>query len=115
MVGGPPSQGKRAEMASSACGLADAYRTGGGPLISVERYDKRGGTVKITTIGGVLALIPALFGVAHAQDYPTRPVTFVVPYPAGGGLDVLARSIAQKLSERLGKPFVVENRAGAGT
>jgi tripartite-type tricarboxylate transporter receptor subunit TctC len=50
-----------------------------------------------------------------AQDYPARPVTFVVPYPAGGGLDVLARSIAQRLAERLGKPFVVENRAGAGT
>ena len=56
---------------------------------------------------------------AAAQDsvgnYPNRPVTFVVPYPAGGGLDVFARQLAQKLSERMGTPFVIENRPGAGT
>ena len=56
---------------------------------------------------------------AAAQDnpgnYPNRPVTFVVPYPAGGGLDVFARQLAQKLSERMGQPFVIENRPGAGT
>jgi tripartite-type tricarboxylate transporter receptor subunit TctC len=52
---------------------------------------------------------------AAAQDYPNRPVTMVVPYAAGGGLDVFARQLAQRLSERLGKPFVVENRPGAGT
>jgi tripartite-type tricarboxylate transporter receptor subunit TctC len=50
-----------------------------------------------------------------AQDYPNRPVTLVVPYAAGGGLDVLGRMLAQKLSDRLGKPFVVDNRPGAGT
>jgi tripartite-type tricarboxylate transporter receptor subunit TctC len=59
--------------------------------------------------------LAALAPAAQAQDYPARPVTFVVPYPAGGGLDVLARSIGQKLADRLGKPFVIENRAGAGT
>jgi tripartite-type tricarboxylate transporter receptor subunit TctC len=52
---------------------------------------------------------------ATAQDYPNRQVTIVVPYAAGGGIDVLARQVAQKLTERLGKPFVIENRAGAGT
>ena len=52
---------------------------------------------------------------AQAQDYPNRTVTIVVPYAAGGGLDVFARQLAQRLSERLGKPFVVENRPGAGT
>ena len=52
---------------------------------------------------------------AQAVDYPVRQVTVVVPYAAGGGLDVLARTLAQKLSDRLGKPFVVENRPGAGT
>jgi len=52
---------------------------------------------------------------AHANDYPTRTVTLVVPYPAGGGLDALARIIGLKLAERLGKPVVIENRTGAGT
>ena len=50
-----------------------------------------------------------------AQDYPNRTVTLVVPYPAGGGLDALARMLGQKLAERLGKPVVIENRTGAGT
>src|SRR5262245_5089166 len=50
-----------------------------------------------------------------AQDYPNRQVTFVVPFAAGGGTDILGRLVGQKLSERLGKPFVIENRPGAGT
>ena len=52
---------------------------------------------------------------AAAQNYPTRPVTIVVPYAAGGGTDLLARMVAQKLEQRLGKSFVVENRPGGGT
>jgi tripartite-type tricarboxylate transporter receptor subunit TctC len=47
-------------------------------------------------------------------DYPTRPVRFVVGYPAGGATDILARLIGQKLSERTGQQFVVENKPGAG-
>jgi tripartite-type tricarboxylate transporter receptor subunit TctC len=50
-----------------------------------------------------------------AQDYPNRAVTLVVPYPAGGGLDALARVLGQKLADRPGKPVVIENRTGAGT
>jgi len=50
-----------------------------------------------------------------AQDYPSRQVTFIVPFAPGGGTDILGRLVGQKLSERFGKPFVVENRAGAGT
>jgi len=53
--------------------------------------------------------------VAQSQDYPTRNVTFVVPTGAGAGTDLLARVLAPRLSERLGKSFVVENRPGAGT
>ena len=49
-----------------------------------------------------------------AQTYPDRPVTLVVPYPAGGGNDVLARLVAEKMSKRLGQSIVVENRGGAG-
>jgi tripartite-type tricarboxylate transporter receptor subunit TctC len=59
----------------------------------------------------------AAFGVtgsASALDYPTRPVRFVVGYPAGGATDILARVIGQRLSERLGQQFVVENKPGAG-
>jgi tripartite-type tricarboxylate transporter receptor subunit TctC len=51
---------------------------------------------------------------ARAQAWPSRPVTMVVPFPAGGSADVLARAVAQDFSERLGQQFVVENRAGAG-
>ena len=58
---------------------------------------------------------PAQAQTSPAQDYPNRAVTLVVPYPAGGGLDALARMLGQKLAERLGKPVVIENRTGAGT
>jgi tripartite-type tricarboxylate transporter receptor subunit TctC len=52
---------------------------------------------------------------ASAQSYPTKPVHWVVPFPAGSGTDVMTRAIAQPLSASLGKPVVVENRAGANT
>jgi tripartite-type tricarboxylate transporter receptor subunit TctC len=59
-----------------------------------------------------LMLAPAA---ARAQSYPGRPVKIVVPFPAGGGTDALTRFIAKGLEQRLGQPFIVENRGGAGT
>src|SRR5919201_1113761 len=62
----------------------------------------------------VLSLLVAIFGSASARaDYPDRAVRIIVPVAAGGGIDVMARMLAQKLSERLSQQFVVENRAGA--
>jgi tripartite-type tricarboxylate transporter receptor subunit TctC len=61
---------------------------------------------------GISAIASA--GAASALDYPTRPVRFIVGYPAGGATDILARLIGQRLSERLGQNFVIENKPGAG-
>jgi tripartite-type tricarboxylate transporter receptor subunit TctC len=60
-------------------------------------------------------MLPALSRVASALDYPTRPVRIVVGFPPGGGQDILARLIGQRLSERFGQPFIVENKPGAAT
>jgi tripartite-type tricarboxylate transporter receptor subunit TctC len=63
--------------------------------------------------------LPALAATAaraqDAEDYPSRPVTFVVPFAKGGGTDTLAQLFGQRLQERLGQPFVVQNRPGQGT
>ena len=56
----------------------------------------------------------ALCGGARAADYPVRPVKWIVPYPPAGTTDVLARIVAQWLTEKMGQPFVVENKPGAG-
>jgi tripartite-type tricarboxylate transporter receptor subunit TctC len=66
-------------------------------------------------LSGATAAVPILPRHTWALDYPARMVRIIVGFPAGGTTDICARLIAQSLSERLGQPFVVENRPGAGT
>ena len=74
-------------------------------------------TSRRTALGLIGVGLPALIGSAAGAatlDYPTRPVRFVAGYPPGGATDILARLIGQRLSEKLGQQFVVENKPGAG-
>jgi Tripartite tricarboxylate transporter family receptor len=60
------------------------------------------------------AALPAMSGTARAQAYPTRPVTMIIPFAAGGGTDVIARIAAEHMSRTLGQQVIIENVAGAG-
>lgn len=64
----------------------------------------------------ITAVLPLFLcaGILLAQPYPTRPVRMIVPFPPGSGLDIIARIVGQKVSENLGQPVVIDNRAGAG-
>jgi tripartite-type tricarboxylate transporter receptor subunit TctC len=62
-----------------------------------------------------VAALPAMSRIARAQAYPTHPVRFIVPYPAGGATDAAARVVGEFLSRSLGQQIVVENKSGGGS
>src|SRR5262249_23618145 len=68
----------------------------------------------LKTLCAALAALIAIVGTASAQPYPTKPVTMIIPFAAGGPTDVLGRIMAQRMSEILGQQVVVENVGGAG-
>jgi len=70
---------------------------------------------KFLHVAAGAAALPAVSREVRAQAYPSRPVRIIVPFAAAGAFDIMARLIGQWLSERLGQPFVIENRPGAGT
>src|SRR6476646_2220113 len=75
------------------------------------KLDRRG----FLQLAAEAAAILAVPQVTYAETYPSRPVRWVVPYAPGGGPDMFARLIGQWLSERLGQPFIIDNRPGAGS
>ena len=70
--------------------------------------------ISVATAGWLLAMLPAHAQSDPAADYPNKPVKIVVSVPAGGGVDTVTRLFAARLQQRLGQPFVIENRGGAG-
>ena len=72
-------------------------------------------TTVIRSVLLALALASAVASRAPADDYPRHTVTFICPFPAGGGTDILTRMLAAELQEKLKQPVIVENRTGAGT
>src|SRR5438552_1116234 len=70
---------------------------------------------KFLHLAAGVAVLPFAPRIARAQSYPTRPVRLMVGFPPGGAYDSVARPMAQWFSDRLGQPFIVESRAGAGS
>ena len=68
---------------------------------------------QVLSLAAGAAALPAVSRISWAQAYPTRPVRIIVGFPPGGGSDITARLMGQWLSERLGQPFIIENRVGA--
>src|SRR5437899_3353034 len=82
-----------------------------GRLIVSLCTSRGGGTMTRTVIAAIFA---ALSGIAAAQNFPTRPITLVVPFPPGGSTDTAARIIAERMRAPLGQTVVIENAGGAG-
>src|SRR6478609_3870394 len=75
---------------------------------------KNGILARCVRIVAAALLLSTVAAAAQAQDWPQRPVRLVIPFAAGGNVDIAARIVAVRLQELLGAPFVVENKPGAG-
>src|SRR5262249_61357758 len=91
---------------AARAGSAREVRGGGGQITLPRR--------NFLHLAAGAAALPAVSRVAWAQAYPTRPVTIIVPFAAGGGTDVSARIVGDYMSRTLGQPFIIENVPGAG-
>src|SRR6187397_1902062 len=67
-----------------------------------------------TLVGSIGLTLCASLAIAQAQDFPTRPITLIVPFPPGGSTDTAARIMAERMRAPLGQPVIIENVAGAG-
>ena len=72
----------------------------------------RGRRMRGTAVGAAVLLTAAALSSARADDYPSRPITLVVPFPAGGTNTIMARIVADKLADALGQQVIVDNRGG---
>ncbi|RYE55139.1 MAG: tripartite tricarboxylate transporter substrate binding protein, partial [Hyphomicrobiales bacterium] len=71
-------------------------------------------TIEVIRTLSIVAGVTLISNTAQAQDYPNRPITFIVPWAAGGATDITIRALTEAASKHLGQPIVVENKAGGG-
>ena len=102
--------------ADQVCKICDQGGVAGGPRATCARHRKERDEAFPSSIpASGRGALPLLAKTAGAQAYPSRPVRWIVGYAPGGGNDIVARLMGQWFSERLGQPFVIENRPGAAT